>query len=967
MSHSTATSTSEHPGIDRRRFLQGAGAATAATFLYTGGASFLAAPAAAATRTDHALDDPRWAIKPFKLDQVALGSGSIFAEKRDRILRFLAGYPADRVLHNFRITAGLPVPPGSSPPGGWDDEGGNLRGHYSGHLITAMSQAYASTKDPLHKNKVDYIVEELGKCQDALDEKVGQPAPPPPPVEWAPGKFGNAVRLNGSSQYVELPTGVVQQLHDFTVALWVRPEQVRSWSRIFDFGTGTSRNMFLTASAGGSGPRFAITTSGGSGEQRLDGAQPLAAGTWTHLAVTLSGNTGSLYVNGALVDTNSAMSLSPADLGATDRNWIGKSQYGDALLRGDVDECQIFSRALSPAEVVALTAGPADGPGDAVIRYAFDESAGNTAADASGNGRDATVVSESTGAPGPQYPGFLSAYPETQFIRLESFATYPTIWAPYYTLHKIMRGLVDAHVLTGNAQALDIVSRMGDWVHSRLSRVSREDLNRMWAIYIAGEYGGMNEVLADLGALTGEQKYVETAKYFDNRQSLFGACVQNHDILTRLHANTHVPQFVGYLRVFDQTGDREYFQASKNFFGMVVPHRRYSHGGTSGTWQSEPGLPGNTNPELFQPRGNIANSIGGNGAETCTSYNLLKVARNLFFHTADPAYMDYYERTLLNHILGSKEDAESSSSPRVTYFVPLAPGNVRGYGNTGTCCGGTGLENHTKYQESVYFRSADDKALFVNLYTASTLHWPERGFTVNQVTDYPRREGSELTVNGSGPLDVKLRVPAWARDFRVLVNGEEQEHRAVPGTYYTVTRDWRTGDRIEVQLSFPLRVEKATDDHGVQSLFHGPVLLPALGGGDEFRQFSFYRHFRLDGDLSSAVEPAGAGRFRTNGHTLRPMYVGDSERHHPYFRRHEPVVVFGSVDSGVPNYEESEGGDTFLDHVWAQAPFKNHGEFMAAVTAVSRDWQQRGLLSRRERTAVIEAADAAEADLRPSS
>ena len=485
-------------------------------------------------------------------------------------------------------------------------------------------------------------------------------------------------------------------------------------------------------------------------------------------------------------------------------------------------------------------------------------------------------------------------------MRLESFATYPTIWAPYYTCHKIMRGLLDAYLLVGNEQALDIVAKMGDWVHSRLSVLPRETLNRMWSIYIAGEYGAMNEVMADLHAITGEERYLATAMCFDNRQSLFDACVEDRDVITRLHANTHVPQFLGYLRVFDQSNEPDYYAAAENFWRMVVPHRMYAHGGTSGTWPATPDLAANTNPELFQPRGKIANSIAGNGAETCTSYNLLKMARNLFFHDPDPTYMEYYERALVNHILGSRRDADSTTSPSVTYFLPLSPGSVRGFGNTGTCCGGTGLENHTKYQESIFFRSADNRTLYVNLYVGSTLHWEARGFTVTQVTDFPRQEESTLTVDGHGLLDVQLRVPAWADGFRVWVNGAQWRGRIEPGTYLRLRRWWRPGDTIRVALPFRLRVEPALDDPDVQSIFNGPILLPALSAETSYRQFSFYSDVKLDGELSHAITPAADGTFTTNGHTLRPLYVGDSQAQHIYVRRHEPTVVFGSHDSGVP-------------------------------------------------------------------
>ncbi|MDQ7905682.1 glycoside hydrolase family 127 protein [Phytohabitans sp. ZYX-F-186] len=723
--------------IDRRGLFRAAGAVGVGAVIgpALSGSSY-AATERALSQADFLDQNPSWRVKPFALDQVTLQDGTVFAQKRDRVLTFAAAYPADRVLHNFRVTAGLPTPAGSSPPGGWDDATGNLRGHYSGHLITLFAQAYASTRQAVFRDKVDYIVTELGKCQDAL----------------------------------------------------------------------------------------------------------AASGLYSH-------------------------------------------------------------------------------------------------------------------------PGFLAAYPETQFVRLESFATYPTIWAPYYTCHKIMRGLLDAYLLVGNDQALDIVTKMGDWVHSRLSVLPRETLNRMWAIYIAGEYGAMNEVMADLHAITGDERYLVAAKCFDNRQSLFGATVEDRDVLTRLHANTHVPQFLGYLRVFDQSEEAEYYTAAENFWHMVVPHRMYAHGGTSGTWPATPDLAANTNAELFQPRGNIANSIAGNGAETCTTYNLLKVARNLFFHDPDPTYMDYYERGLLNHILGSRRDTESTTSPNVTYFLPLTPGSVRGFGNTGTCCGGTGLENHTKYQESIYFRSAENDALYVNLYVGSTLNWAARGFTITQVTDFPRQEESTLTVTGEGWLDIHLRIPSWATGFRVSVNGSERGGPMTPGTYLRLRRRWHTGDTIHVSLPFRLRVEKALDRPDTQTIFNGPIVLPALSTDPAYREFSLYKDVKLDGGLGHAITPGGDGTFTTNGHTLRPLYVGDTQAQHIYFRRHEPTVVFGTHDSGVPNRAAADG-TTLLDAVWAAAPFPDHDRFVGEVRRVSIRWADEGRLSRAEREAVMSAALAARDDLR---
>jgi DUF1680 family protein len=719
--------------FDRRDFLKAAGATvvgSAITAPRSGSAS--AASAAEPPQTAFLDANPRWVVRPFALHRVSITDGTIFAGKRDRVLRYAAAYPVDRLLHNFRVTAGLPTPPGSAPPGGWDDATGNLRGHFSGHLLTMLAQAYAGTGAALYRDKVDQVVAELARCQQTM----------------------------------------------------------------------------------------------------------AASGRFSH-------------------------------------------------------------------------------------------------------------------------PGFLAAYPETQFVQLESFATYPTIWAPYYTCHKIMRGLLDAYLLVGNSQALDVVAKMGDWVHSRLSVLPRATLNRMWAIYIAGENGAMNEVMADLYALTGRERYLTTALCFDNRQSLFGACLDNRDVLTRLHANTHVPQFLGYLRVFDQSGLAEYRTVAENFWRMVVPHRMYAHGGTSGTWPAAPNLPANTNPELFQPRDNIAGSIGGNGAETCTTYNLLRVARSLFFHDLDPFYMEYYERGLVNHILGSRRDADSTTSPNVTYFVPLSPGNVRSFGNIGTCCGGTGLENHTKYQETVYFRAPDHSALYVNLYIGSVLAWTEKGVTVTQTTDFPRAQESTLTVTGDAAFDLHLRIPQWADGFRLWVNGVEQGGAKTPGTYLPLRRQWRTGDTVRVALPFRTRTERTLDAADVQAVRHGPVLLGAISSATTLRTFSLYANAKLDGRLALAPVAGAPNQFTSNGLRLRPLYIGDDQRHHLYVRRSEPTVVFGTRNSGVPNRQG------FLDEVWAQAPFPDHPAFLARVQQVCTTWRGRGLLSQSEQTTVLNAARAAEPDLRP--
>ncbi|MEV6846639.1 beta-L-arabinofuranosidase domain-containing protein [Actinoplanes sp. NPDC051411] len=648
----------------------------------------------------------------------------------------------------------------------------------------------------------------------------------------------------------------------------------------------------------------------------------------------------------------------------------------------------------------------------------FDEADGTALKDASPNGRDAGIVAASTAGAAdwiPTYPGYLGALPEDAVLRLgpPRWAVYggnadTNTWAPWYTQHKIMRGLLDAYYHTGNAQALDVVTKMADWAHLALTLgdknhpdypgpLTRDDLNYMWDLYIGGEFGGANEVFPEIQALTGDPKHLETAKCFDNRESLFGATVENRDILVvtpatrpgrrrdlRLHANTHVPQFIGYLRIFEHGGAAEYFTAAKNFYGMVVPHRMFAHGGTSGNY---PGS--NNNLELFQNRDDIANAVATSGAESCTTYNLMKLARNLFLHEHDPAYMDYYERGLLNMIAGSRADTTSTGDPQVTYFQPVGPGTVRSYGNTGTCCGGTGLENHTKYQETIYLKSADEGALWVNLYVPSTLTWASKSFTVTQETTYPRSDRVTLTVDGSGPLDLKLRVPGWARKgFTVTVNGAVVNLVAHPGTYVTLSRTWSPGDVVEIRMPFSIHIERAIDRPDTQAVFWGPVLLQILGGGTTWRELTLYAGLKLDGDYSRAAVTAGPPTatgdptFLAGGLTLRPYYISDNQAASSYFRRTEPAIVFGSTGTGVPNRKRDDGlprydvpvagvtspgtdGPTFLDVLWDQAPFATHGQFVTAVGDTAAAFVIAGIFTAGERDAIISAAAAAEAELSP--
>ncbi|MEU3792926.1 beta-L-arabinofuranosidase domain-containing protein [Streptomyces fructofermentans] len=925
------------PPLSRRLLLRSAILATTAPVLAgaaTGRASAAPLPAPAA-----------WTLRPFELGDVKVGQG-VFTAKRQLMLDHGRGYDVDRLLQVFRANAGLSTR-GAVAPGGWEgldgEANGNLRGHYTGHFLTMLSQAYGGTGDQVYADRVRTMVTALTEVRTALR---GSPA-----VLAVTGRFGTAAEhVRGSHQYVDLPSPVLGGASAITLSAWVRPTHATGWARVLDFGNDTTRYLYLATRNANGHPRFAITTGGPAGEQGLDATAALPLNQWSHLAVTLSGGTGTLYVNGTAVARNTAMTLTPAALGTLTDNWLGRSHFAaDPVFAGVRDEFNMWSRALTAAEITALQSGPAAstpaGRGN-LASYAFDETAGGTFADASGRGLTATLR-RTWG--GPSHAGFLAAYPETQFIELESMTSgdYTRVWAPYYTAHKILRGLLDAHLHVDDARALDLASGMCDWMYSRLSKLPDATLQRMWGIFSSGEFGGIVEAVCDLHALTGKAEHLALARLFD-LDKLIDACAANTDTLAGLHANQHIPVFTGLLRLYDTTGEARYLTAARNFWDMVVPPRMYGIGGTS-------------TGEFWRARGVIAGTIGDTTAETCCAYNLLKLGRMLFLHEQDPKYMEFYERALYNQVLGSKQDRADAEKPLVTYFIGLTPGHVRDYTpkQGTTCCEGTGMESATKYQDSVYFRKADGSALYVNLYSPTTLTWAEKGVTVTQTTDYPREQGSTLTLGGTtAAFELRLRVPSWTTaGFRVTVNGVAVSGTPAPGSHFAIARTWRPGDVVRVTIPFRTRVEKALDDPGLQTLFHGPVNLVARNSSTSFLQLGLHRNAALSGDLLPTLTPV-SGRplhYTLDGTEFAPFLEGTEDPTHVYFRRSEPKVVLGGTDSGVANPARSDG-TTLLDEIWAGAPFATKAALVARVQSVVTSWVSSGLLTQSGGRQVVTTA-----------
>jgi len=482
--------------------------------------------------------------------------------------------------------------------------------------------------------------------------------------------------------------------------------------------------------------------------------------------------------------------------------------------------------------------------------------------------------------------GFISAYPPDQFIMLEQDATYGgkdnQIWAPYYTLHKILAGLLDCYEVGGNEKALQIAQGMGLWVYARLKVVPTSTRIKMWNRYIAGEYGGMNEVMARLFRITGDSQFLECAKLFDNIDFFFGnaefahGLARNVDTLRGKHANQHIPQITGALETYRSTQDARYYRVAKNFWDICTQGYMYSIGGVAGAKNPD-------NAECFTAEPNTLFSNGfapGGQNETCATYNLLKLSRQLFMFDQTAKYMDYYEQALYNHILASV----AQGNPGNTYHVPLNPGSRKQFGNANmsgfTCCNGTALESNTKLQDTIYFKSADNGALFVNLYVPSTLTWPERNVVVRQHTDFPYSDTTRLTFCGAGSFDVNVRVPSWATGgFFVKINGVEQRPDATPGTYLNLRRDWQDGDTIELRMPFRFHLRPVMDRPNIASIFYGPVLLAAEESGPRAQ----WRGVTLDAaDLGMSITgDTSTLRFKIGDVSLKPFY--ETYGHHSVY------------------------------------------------------------------------------------
>jgi DUF1680 family protein len=500
--------------------------------------------------------------------------------------------------------------------------------------------------------------------------------------------------------------------------------------------------------------------------------------------------------------------------------------------------------------------------------------------------------------------GYLAAFSTAAFDQLEGKpgADGGGIGVPYYTVQKIMSGLLDAHAYAGNRQALDVVTRMADYFGKRLAALDAAQIDRIFRTDGSrnpqNEFGAMSDALTELFKVDKNPRHLDTARIF-HRAWFVGPLAAGEDRLGGLHANTHIAPAVGLANAANVDGDPEALKASENFWRLVVHRHSFANGGNSfNEWFDKPGV--EAGPSIDGQKG-----LPPTTAETCNTHNMLKLTARLFERSPRAALADYYERALYNHVLASV----APDSGAVTYFTPFH-GDFRTYLNGSFCCGGTGLENTARYNEGIYFHK--DDALWVNLYIPSELSWREAGMVLRQQGDILRGAPVRFTVvkPGAHAVTLNLRIPAWvAKPATVRINGKPQRVDARPASYLSFRRQWKAGDVIDLALPAGLRLEQARDDASMVALFHGPVLLagelgrdnmPASDVGDKDAYLKI-APAPVPAIASTSGNPAdwlaplpgdpSAFRFKdagpASGIVVRPLFDVHHQRYSVYWRVHK--------------------------------------------------------------------------------
>jgi DUF1680 family protein len=481
--------------------------------------------------------------------------------------------------------------------------------------------------------------------------------------------------------------------------------------------------------------------------------------------------------------------------------------------------------------------------------------------------------------------GYLGAYPTSWYERLRQ---HTKVWAPFYTYHKIIAGLLDMYQHTGNPTALRVAVRMMDWADAYANSFDPEDWQRVLLV----EHGGMNEAAFNLYAITGDEKYRALAYRFEHKL-IFEPLASGLDQLDGHHANTNIPKIIGAARGDELLADDRYRRIAENFHRIVTEHHAYCTGGTS-------------NGEDWKAADAIASQLGREAEECCCSYNMMKLTRALYRQRPDPRLFDYYERVLFNVRRGTQD-----RNGMLMYYVPLQPGMYKTFGTPFKafwCCTGTGSEEYAKLNDSIYYH--DDDAVYVNLFVPSTLAWRERGLQLRQTTQFPAEERITFTFDHAPAraTALKVRVPYWATSGgRVHINGVARTLNVSPCTYLTLAHAWQAGDVVTVDFPMSLHQSVAPDEPQVFAALYGPLVLAVRLGTADLTTSMIYGGYAPQGNEDSfplptvkaaasddwlervEASPPYTLQFRSKGrglsHRLVPLSEIVDERYSVYLRR----------------------------------------------------------------------------------
>ena len=381
------------------------------------------------------------------------------------------------------------------------------------------------------------------------------------------------------------------------------------------------------------------------------------------------------------------------------------------------------------------------------------------------------------------------------------------LWAPWYVVHKLMAGLLDGYLYTGNRQAIEIAEKLSNWTGNLLKELNEEQIQKM----LRCEYGGMNDVLAQLYAITGNKKHLERSYiFFDD--FVMKPLSQQVDPMPGKHSNTNVPKAIGSAAQYTLTGNMRDKTIASFFWNTMVHNHSYVIGG-------------NSNYEYCGEPRKLNDRLSDNTSETCNTYNMLKLTRMLYSWQPTAELGDFYERALYNHILASQHP----ETGMMTYFVPLRMGTKKQFSdslNTFTCCVGSGMENHSKYGEGIYY-NGNDGSLYINLFIPSELHWREKNAVIRQETNFPESDEIRftITVKKHSRFPVRIRKPYWASGASVSINGKIIQAEPNSEGFLVLDQTWKNKDQIKLVLPQKLHTQSMPDNPNRIAILHGPLVL----------------------------------------------------------------------------------------------------------------------------------------------